>query len=226
MCVCVCGTKQSGFFIVAMRFQVFCLIILSVPELCLNDPQMGDDTIYPEYLLTVGVIRWNKWPRCWQLKTRKTLLRINNYSLKHYCERIIYIYIYIYIYIEREREREREKERNYCFLFCFVLFDFFDRQTMEIFGWCSFSILFNFSESEVFAKEISFLIHLFLAWTSDLFSSLTLKSTVFIEDSLENKHSQLANQSWIILYIFNTFWLISQSNVPMYVCGKSIPSTF
>ena len=38
---------------------------------------------------------------------------------------------YIYIYIERERERERE----------IVAFVVFKRQTIEVFGWCSFSIL-------------------------------------------------------------------------------------
>ena len=43
-----------------MRFQIVYLSILSVPTLCLKDPQRGNDIIHPEHLLTVGVIRWNK----------------------------------------------------------------------------------------------------------------------------------------------------------------------
>ena len=45
-----------------MRFQLVCLSIPSVPTLCLKDPQTGNDTIYPELLLTVGMICWNKLP--------------------------------------------------------------------------------------------------------------------------------------------------------------------
>ena len=90
--------------------QGVCLSMPSVTTLCLKDPQMGDDTIYPE-LLTVGVSRWNKIRR--QLKDKKnSLLTIINYLMKHNDVTIIYtiyIYIYIYIYILRERERVIEK---------------------------------------------------------------------------------------------------------------------
>ena len=127
-----------------------------MPTLCLKDLQMGDNTIYPKRLLTVGVIRWNKLPRCWQLKDKKnSQLTINNCLLKHNSVTIIYT-----IYIERK----------------IVTFVVFERQTIEVFVWCSFSILFNFSEKEAFAGEtfvlgeITFLIFLFLVWTSDLFS--------------------------------------------------------
>ena len=34
-----------------------------------------------------------------------------------------------------------------------VAFDVFEGQTIEVFSWCSFSILFNFSASEAFAGE-------------------------------------------------------------------------
>ena len=107
----------------------------------------------------------------------------------------------------------------------------FERQTMEVFGWYSFSILFNFLVCEAFAgealvlSEISFLILLSLVWTSDLFSHLTPKIFIFIEDSPGNQHSQLANQSQIILYTLITFQLVSQSNGLFYVCRKCIPST-
>ena len=106
----------------------------------------------------------------------------------------------------------------------------FERQTIEVFDWCSFTLLFTFSESKAFAGEalvlggISFLIHLSLVWTSDLFSHLTLETSIFTEDSPGSKHSWLANQSQIILYTFTTFWLVSQSNVLIYVGGRvSLP---
>ena len=94
------------------------------------------------------------------------------------------------------------------------------------------SIVFNFSEIEDFAGEtlvlgeISFLILLSLVWTSDLFFHQILKTSIFIEDSSGKKHSRLANQSQIILYTFTTFWLVSQSNVLIYVCEKSILFTY
>ena len=66
-----------------MRFQLVGLSTPLMPTLCLEDSQMGDETIYPE-LLSVGVVRWNKLPGCWQPKYKKnSLLRINNYLLKH-----------------------------------------------------------------------------------------------------------------------------------------------
>ena len=62
----------------------------------------------------------------------------------------------------------------------------FERQTIEVFGSHSFSILFNFLESEAFSEkafvlgEISFLILLSLVWTSDFFSHLILKTSILI----------------------------------------------
>ena len=59
--------------------------------MCLKDPQMEDDTIYPELPLSVAVICWNKLPACWQLKDKKNSpLTINNYLLKHNGVTIIY----------------------------------------------------------------------------------------------------------------------------------------
>ena len=58
-------------------------------------------------------------------------------------------------------------------MFAFVVSE---RQTIEVFGWSSFSIVFNFLESKAFSGEalvlgeISLLIRLSLVWTSDLFS--------------------------------------------------------
>ena len=58
----------------------------------------------------------------------------------------------------------------------------------------------QFLESKAFAGEaltfgeISFLILLSLVQTSDIFSHLTLKPSIFIKDSSGNKHSWLANQ--------------------------------
>ena len=90
----------------------------------------------------------------------------------------------------------------------------------------------NFSQSEELAGqalvlgEISYLILLSSIWTSDLCSQLTLKTSIFIEDSPGNKHSRLANKSLIISYSFATFCRVSLSNALIYVCGKSIPSTY
>ena len=58
-----------------------------------------------------------------------------------------------------------------------------------------------------------------------LFSHLTLKTSIFLEDSSANKHSQLANQSQIFLYS-STFWLLKQSNALIYICEKSTPSSY
>ena len=54
-----------------LAFRVVGLSTPSVPTLCLKDQQMGDDTIYPELLLTVGEVRWGKLPGCWQLKDKE-----------------------------------------------------------------------------------------------------------------------------------------------------------
>ena len=86
-----------------------------------------------------------------------------------------------------------------------VDFVVFERQTIEVFDWCSRSIVFNFSESEAFdgvvlvLGDMSFLIILSFVWTSDLFSRLTLKISIFyrcfswekkkISDWLTNRRS-------------------------------------
>ena len=54
-----------------MVLWVVCLSIPSVPTLCLKDPQMGDDTIHLEFLLTVRLFHWSKLPGCPQLKDKK-----------------------------------------------------------------------------------------------------------------------------------------------------------
>ena len=54
-----------------LRLRLVGLSTPSVPTLCLKDPKMRDDTIYPE-LLTVGEVRWNRLPVGWQLKYKKT----------------------------------------------------------------------------------------------------------------------------------------------------------
>ena len=46
---------------------------------------MEDDTFYPDLLLTVRVVRWNKLPGCWQLEDKKnSWLTINNYHNHHH----------------------------------------------------------------------------------------------------------------------------------------------
>ena len=57
------------------------------------------------------------------------------------------------------------------------------------------------------------------------FLSLSLKTCIFIEESPGNEYSRIANQSQIISY-FTTFWLVSLSSALIYVCKKSIPSTY
>ena len=64
----------------------------------------------------------------------------------------------------------------------------------------------------LFLERFIFLFSCLWVWTLDLFSHLTIKTSIFIEDSLGRKHSRLANQSQIILYTFTTFWQVSQSN--------------
>ena len=62
----------------AMASNAFpdCLSSLSVPVLYLKDHQIGNDTIYPELLQTVGVIRLNKV--AWVLATQRQELSVNN----------------------------------------------------------------------------------------------------------------------------------------------------
>ena len=114
---------QPSFCDQHMRFQVTCLSIPTVPTLCLKDPQLGNDTIYPNLLLTV--VHQSKLPWCWQLKDKKNYpLTINIYLLERIGETIMHLIclkkfllyypdmLFIVMHISREREREREKERN------------------------------------------------------------------------------------------------------------------
>ena len=115
----------------------------------------GEDIIYPELLLAVEVVRWNKLLVCWQIKDKKNfLLTINNYLLK---TQFPYIYIW-----------------KLCHFYCFRETDNWSIR------WCCLFTLLNFSESEIFAWEalvlevISFHIRLSSVWTSDISSCLTL----------------------------------------------------
>ena len=60
-----------------MRFLVVCLSISSVPTLCLKDPRIGNDRIHLELLLTVWMIRWNKFARVLATQ-RQEELSVNN----------------------------------------------------------------------------------------------------------------------------------------------------
>ena len=150
------------------------------------------------------MVRWNKLPGCWQLKDKKRSLLTT--------ETQWYNNIYIYMW-------------GWNCVVCVV----FERQTIEVSGWWSLSIQLNFTDSEAFAgeafvlRDIYFLILLSLVWTSDIFSPVTIKTSIFIEDSPGNKHSRLTNQSQIISYSSTTFWLVSQSNVLIYVLRVSLP---
>ena len=106
-----------------MHFWVIVLATPSVPMLCLKDLPMGDDTIYPE-LLTIRVVHWNKLPGCWQLKDKKN----SPLTIIYWNNGITILYT---TFLKRE----------------IVAFVVFERQTIEVFSWCSFSSLFNFSES-------------------------------------------------------------------------------
>ena len=96
---------------------------------------------------------------------KNTPLTINNYLLKYNDVTVIHT---IYTYME-----------------VVVLLVVFERQTNEVSGWCSLSMLINFSASEAFVGEafvhgeISFLILLSSVWTSDIFSLLTKKKHLF-----------------------------------------------
>ena len=71
----LCDTLVSHFWIVRLS-------ILSVPTLCLKDQQTRSDTIHPELLLTVGVIRWNKVARVLAIQSKmNSPSTINNHLL-------------------------------------------------------------------------------------------------------------------------------------------------
>ena len=69
--------KQYSCDTIVSHFRIVHLSILTVPTLCLKDPQTRSDPIHPELLLTVGVIPWNKV--AWVLATQKQEeLSVNN----------------------------------------------------------------------------------------------------------------------------------------------------
>ena len=80
---------------IVSHFRIVPLSILSVPTLCLKDPQTKNDTIYPEIILTVGVTHWNKV--IWVLNSPSTINYYLLFDMKEEAK-------------ERERERERETE--------------------------------------------------------------------------------------------------------------------
>ena len=92
-------------------------------------------------------------------------------------------------------------------------------------------VSFRYSERETFPgevlvlREISFLILSSLVRTSDLFSHLILKTSIFIEDFPGNKHSRLTNQSQIIAYTFITNQMLLSRFVreyPFHVANHNI----
>ena len=167
-----------------------------------------DDTIYTKLLLTVRVVHLNKFPGRWQLKDKQNSpLTINYNLLKHNGVSIIFTKRGKLSLLLRLRERK-----------------------LRYLTVAVFSIWFNFSQSEAFAGEALVLGEIFLiilllsVRTSNLSTLLTLKLSIFIENSPKNKHSRLANQSQIISYSFSTFWQANQSNALISVYVKSIPS--
>ena len=199
----------SLYFIVALLpcdynicFRVVSFTTLSVSMLCLKDPLMEYDAIHPELLLTVGVVCWSKLAWCWRLKDKKNAPSTINYYLLEPNGESIYS-----IYLQRETVT-------------FIVF--------EVFGWCSFSIIQFFGERGFCWRGISSWRYFFysVVFGIDIGSLLSFnpKNNNFIEDSLWNKHSPLANQSQIISYTFSTFWLVSQSHALIYVSGRiSLP---
>ena len=216
---------------------------------------MGDDTIYLKLLLQFVAVRWDKLPWCWQLKDKKnSLLTNNNYLLKQtpiqdstiqprrnqrkrrkfkrLCVTIVFVYIYP---LNGDRELNSYEEPIYIYIYIYIYIVAFCRiweQTNEVSKRCRFYRLISFSESEAFAVEalvlqkISFLIFLYSVWTSDIFSLLTLKTSIFTEDFPGNKHFWLANQSQIISYSSITFLLVNQSNTLIYICRENIAFSY
>ena len=103
----------------------------------------------------------------------------------------------------------------------------FERQEIDVCGWCYLSMLLG--EWDSCCRGLSSRKHFFfysLEFGIDIVTLLisTPKKSIFIEGSSGNKHFRLANQSMIISYNSTTFWLVSLSNAPIFVCGKiSLP---
>ena len=200
-----------------MRFQVVCLSPPSVPTLCLKDSQMGDDIVYPELLTVGGGVRWNKLPGCWQLKYKKNSpLTINNYLLKHkWCHNNYIQYMY--------------RERNYRFC-CVWEADNWSILTGAFFFF--FFVLFNFFESETFAEETLVLSRDFFSYS--LVFGMNIRS--FLSSNRKNiylyrefpmgtnKPDWLTNHRSFCILLLPFNW--STNHTLIYVCGKSIPSTY
>ena len=133
---------------------------------------------------------WNKLPGYSQLKDKKnSLLRINNYLLKHKSVTIIYIYICVCVCVEIVSffccTWETDKW-DIWLVQSFYVIQFFREW---IFCRKGFSCGRNFfSYSPVFDMDIGYLL------------SLNPKNIYFYIGFLWNKHSWLANQSQIISY--------------------------
>ena len=88
-----------------MRYQIVCLPILSVATLCLKAPQIGNDTIHPEFFLTVGGdLLEQSFLGFGHQKNKNSPSSINNHLL--FDVETVYSRIW-----ERERESERERDR-------------------------------------------------------------------------------------------------------------------
>ena len=73
----ICIQEYRHCSTIVSHFRIVHLSILSVPTLCMKDPPTRNDTIHPELLLMVGMIRWNKV--AWVLATQKQEeLSVNN----------------------------------------------------------------------------------------------------------------------------------------------------
>ena len=175
--------------------------------------------IYPSQTETMTLIR--KLERILiKLYRQNVSLQFNQTCLNEW---LLPNYTHTHTHIwEREREREREKMS---LLLCLR-----GRQFRYLAG--AVFLFSNFSLSEAFAGEvlvlgeISFLILLSLVLTSDVFKYLTLKTSVFIEDSPGNKYLDWITNHRSFRILLLIFSLVSQLNTLIYVCGKSILSTY
>ena len=172
--------------------------------LCLKDPQMGDDNLFRTSDSGGGLLEQVVWVLAIQRKN----LSINNYQL----------------FIETQwcNNNNNNKDNNrYMELCCFLLYL---RDKWGI--WLVQSMLLNFLESEVFAGEA-------LSHWRDFFSYSPVFS-MDIEYLLSSDPKNMyfcwgfpGEQTFLIIsYSSTTFWLVSQSNALIYICGKSIPSTY
>ena len=97
-----------------MCFRVDCLSILSLPTLCLKDPQIGNGTIHQEFLQTFGVVRWSRLPGCRPLKYKKNSpLTSNNHLLKRIDVTITYCCILICRFMQNTTTQWRRATQSF-----------------------------------------------------------------------------------------------------------------